>query len=235
MRFILVFLFLLVSNLYAQNDYGTLIFEDSFERNESSEDKEEPGNGWISNSATRAKGNKQLDLRDGSLYISTHPEADHAAVAKHDFAFQNGTISMKVKFESEKDAINFNIADSSEKSVHAGHLMNVEVRPYRVGLIDLKTGHMKLELRNAKKSNSLTEEQKKLIATKNKKFRNKLELNKWHEVVATINGDEVSCSVNGNFIGSFKSEGFGHPTKKQLRLIVSKSIYVDDLKIWRKN
>lgn len=36
MRFILVFLFLLVSNLCAQNDYGTLIFEDSFERNESS-------------------------------------------------------------------------------------------------------------------------------------------------------------------------------------------------------
>jgi hypothetical protein len=41
-----------------------LIFEDDFERSESDDSKEEIGNGWTSNSAKRAKGNKQVDLKE---------------------------------------------------------------------------------------------------------------------------------------------------------------------------
>lgn len=215
------------------NDYGTLIFQDDFERSEADDKKEDPGNGWISNSKSRAKGNKQLDLREGALYIYTHAEADHAAVAKHSIGFKNGTISMKIKFEASSDLININIADSKEKSVHAGHLFNVTVSPSKVSLTDLKTGNMKLEIREAKKEKKLSPEQTKLLKTKAKSFKQDLELNKWHTVVATIKGDEVSCSINGKAIGSFKSEGFAHPDKQEMRLIVNKNVYVDDIKVWK--
>ena len=232
MKTLLILLVSLSITLVA-DDYGKLIFEDDFERNESNEKKEEPGNGWISNSKSRAKGNKQLDLIDGALYIYTHAEADHAAVAKHPIGFQDGTISMKVKFEGSKDTFNINIADSKEKSVHAGHLFNVTISPSRVQLTDLKTGRMKLEVRKANKAKSLSPEQKKLIKDKTKTFKNSLELNKWHTVLATIKGNEISCSINGKSIGSFKSEGFAHPNKQEMRLIVNKNAFVDDIKVWK--
>ena len=49
------------------DEKGKLIFEDSFDRNESQETKDEIGNGWGINSKSRAGGNKQADLRDGAL------------------------------------------------------------------------------------------------------------------------------------------------------------------------
>ena len=234
MKYIISLLLLLTVSAFA-DDYGKLIFQDDFERNESDESKEEPGNDWVSNSKSRAKGNKQLDLRDGSLYIYTHAEADHAAVAKHMIGFQNGTIALMCKFESSKDLMNINIADSSEKSVHAGHLFNVTISPEKVLLTDLKTGGMKLEVREAKKANKLTAEQKKMLKTKAKTFKNNLELNKWHKVVATVNGDEITCSINGKEIGSFKSPGFAHPVKQELRLIVNKNVFVDEIRVWKKD
>ena len=229
----LLLLLIFISLSVSAENYGELIFKDNFERNEANEQKEEPGNGWISNSKTRAKGNKQLDLKDGSLYIYTHAEADHAAVAKHDIGFKNGTISMKVKFESPKDSMNINIADSKEKSVHAGHLFNVTISPNRVALTDLKTGNMRKEIREAKKAKKLTSEQTKMLKTKAKTFKNKLETNKWYTVIATIKGDVISCSIDGKEIGSFKAEGFAHPNKAQLRLIVNKNVFVDDIKVWK--
>ena len=50
-------------SVFAGDQYGTLIFEDKFERSESQETKDEPGNGWLTNSKRRAKGNKQTDFK----------------------------------------------------------------------------------------------------------------------------------------------------------------------------
>ena len=112
MKYAIILLLLISSSLFADQNFGELIFQDDFERSESNDKKEEPGNGWISNSKSRAKGNKQLDLREGALYIYTHAEADHAAVAKHNISFQNGAIAMKVKFETTKDTININMINT---------------------------------------------------------------------------------------------------------------------------
>ncbi|MCM8542015.1 MAG: hypothetical protein NE328_17230 [Lentisphaeraceae bacterium] len=232
MKYVITLLLLFSVNSFAV-DYGKLIFQDDFERSESDDSKEEPGNGWVTNSKSRAKGNKQVDLRDGAMYIYTHAEADHAAVAKHPIGFQNGTISMKVKFESAKDSMNINIADSKEKSVHAGHLFNVTISPSKVSLADLKTGGMKLEIREAKKAKKLSPEQSKLLKSKAKTFKHKLDLNQWYDVIATIKGNEVTCSINGKVTGSFKSEGFAHPIKQEMRLIVNKNVFVDDIKVWK--
>ncbi len=81
---------------------GTLVFEDDFQRNESQEKTDEPGNGWGTNSKSRAKGHKQVDLRDGAMYIFTHAEADHAASVTHPAEFKNGTVRIKFMLENEK-------------------------------------------------------------------------------------------------------------------------------------
>src|SRR3954471_2057774 len=46
---------------FAAEDFGKLIFQDDFARNESQENTDEPGNGWTTNSKSRAKGHKQVD------------------------------------------------------------------------------------------------------------------------------------------------------------------------------
>ena len=223
-------------SVFAGDQYGTLIFEDKFERSEPQETKDEPGNGWLTNSNRRAKGNKQTDLRDGYIYVFRHKEADHSASLNREIEpLQNGTIGVKLKFATAKDVIYINIADTQEKSVHAGHLLHITVRPDKVMLVDLKTGQMDLKIRPAYRSKTLTQEQKKLMDSKQKTFKNKLALNKWHQVYATIKGDKISVVINGKPVASFNSPGFSHPTKRNLRFLVGKGVSIDDVQIWKAN
>ena len=46
--------------------------------------------------------------------------------------------------------------------------------------------------------------------------------------------EELICSINGKVVGSFKSDGLAHPTKRLLRLLVPYNAHVDDVKIWRR-
>lgn len=218
----------------AQEDLGTLIFHDDFERSESQEVKDEPDNGWTTSSERTAKGHKQVDLRDGYLHIYTHAEANHATSVRHAFAFKDGTIGLKVRFEGEKDSIKLNFTDLGEKSVHAGHLFNVSISPSSVTLSDLKTGVMNNKLRAARSNQSLSDEQKIELAKKNKNFTHKLELGKWYKVHTTVKGDVVTCHINDQLVASFASPGFAHETKTLIRLLVPAKVDVDEVKIWRK-
>ena len=74
-----------------------MIFEDDFDRNEPQEQTDEPGNGWRTNSKTRAGGNKQVSLRDGAMHIYTHREADHAVSVTDDADFTDGAVQCRVK------------------------------------------------------------------------------------------------------------------------------------------
>ena len=232
---ILILILLFPLSVFAADKYGKLIFEDKFERNESQETKDEPGNGWTTNSNSRAKGNKQTDLKDGYIYVFSHKEADHAATLSREIELRDGTFGIKLKFADAKDNIHLNLADPKEKSVHAGHLFHISINPNRVMLTDLKTGQMDLKIRPAYQKKTLSAEQKKMLKTKSKHFRNKLELGKWHQVYATVKGDEISVEVNGKAVASFKAPGFSHPVKRKLRLHIAKGMSIDDVQIWKKN
>ena len=225
---------LLLPFLVMADNFGELIFEDRFERTESQEEKDEPGNEWTTSSDKTAEGNKQVDLRDGHLYIYTHKVAWHATSVRHAFAFTDGTIGLKLMFDNPEDSLTLNFTDLGEKSVHAGHLFNVSISPKRVYFADLKTGVMRQKIRKAKKENKLTPEQKKMLKTKSRSVPHALETGKWHQVYATVTGDVVSCSINGKEIGSFESPGIAHDTKTLLRMLVAKNAHVDDVQIWRK-
>jgi hypothetical protein len=222
----------LASNIWS-SEYGTLIFQDTFDRTESQELKDEPGNGWTTSSDTTAKGYKEVDLRDGHLYIYTHAEANHATSVRHEFAFRDGTLGLRFMLEDEDDTLTLNFADMDLKTVWAGHLFKVTIGTSDVMITDQKTGEMDLKIRKARQENSLGKKQVDLLARKSIRFPKKLKSNQWHEVYITINDDALSCEIDGKRVGSFRSEGFAHETKRLLRLLVAKNAYVDDVQIWR--
>lgn len=219
----------------AKDDRGTLIFADDFERNESQENTDEPGNGWGTNSKSRAAGNKQVDLRDGAMYIYLHEVADHGVSVTHPAEFRDGSVEIRFMLENEGDSLGLNFADLKFKEVHAGHLFKVKVGTKSMELTDLKTGSMDLKTREQRKAKTLSAEQQKMLKTKTRKFPNVLKTGTWYSLVADIQGDTLSVSIDGNDIGSFSSPGIAHPTKRMLRLAIAKNVVVDDLKIFSKN
>ena len=167
------------------------------------------------------------------MYIYTHKKAWHATSVRHAFKFKNGTMGIKVLFDNQKDSLKLNFTDLSEKSVHAGHLFNVTISPESITFEDLKTGVMNLKIKEARKVNTLTNEQKRILANKTHCIKNILELGKWHQVYVTIKDDTVTCTVNCKIIGSFKSQGIAHETKSMIRLLVPRNAHVDEVRIWK--
>jgi hypothetical protein len=217
------------------NDLGELLFQDDFARSESQEKTDEPGNGWETNSKSRAKGNKQVDLRDGAMYIYLSPEANHAVSVTHLAAFTNGAVSLRFMLEDAKDSLGLDFADAGCKEVHAGHLFAARINPKQVTLQDLKTGGMRLDIHEARQAKQpLSEEQKKAMAGKQKIIPQTIEVGKWHDLGVKISGEELSVTIDGKAVGSFSSPGIAHPTKKMLRLSVPRNAVVDDVKIWKK-
>ncbi|MEM9828025.1 MAG: family 16 glycoside hydrolase [Planctomycetota bacterium] len=209
-----------------------VIFQDDFNRQEADESKESVGNGWSTNSRGRAEGNKQADLREGALYIYRHKVADHGVSVVHDAEFKDAVIKLRFKI-GKGDELGVNIADMKEKSVHAGHILVTRVNPNQFTLQDLKTGQMNLELRERRKADKATEEDKNLVKAKRKIVKRKTSLDTWHNLEITIRGETLSAKIDGKEVGSFTSKGIGHPTKRRIRLAVKKNAWVDDLSITR--
>jgi len=223
----------LISSLSAAAP-GELIFEDDFERTESQEAKDEPGKGWGTNSKSRAKGNKQVDLRDGAMFIYLHEQADHAVSVTQPAVFTDGAVGLRFKLEDAKDSLGLNFADLEFKEVHAGHLFAAKVDPKRVQCQDLKTGNMRLDIRQAREAKQpLSDEQQAALKGKDKSFPHPLEIGKWHDLLVQVKGDEITVTINGTEVGRFQSPGIAHPTKRLLRLSVPRNVVVDDVKIWR--
>ncbi len=211
---------------------GGLIFEDDFERSESQEVKDEIGNGWKSNSESRAKGNKQVDLRDGAMHITMHAEADHAVSVTHPAEFTNGKVTLRFMLKNEGDSLGLNFADLKFKEVHAGHLCMTKIGTKNVQIDDLKTGRMANASRAARKAGTETEEMKKALKAKTKRFPNELTTGSWHDLEVRIEGQTMIVAIDSQEVGSFTSEGIAHPTKRTLRVAVPKSAVVDDVKIY---
>jgi type 1 glutamine amidotransferase len=232
LRAISIVTFLFWTSISLAQDSRTLVFQDDFERSDAQAEKDEPGNGWRTNSEKRAAGNKQVDLRDGAMYIYRHEVADHGVSVVHDAPFTDGVVEIRFMLEDEKDALGLNFADLKFKEVHAGHLFKVTIGTKRTEIADLKTGAMDLEVRKARKANQLTEDQKAMLKNKKKFFKHKLKTGQWYSAVVTVKKDLLSVAIDGKEVGSFSSPGIAHPTKRMLRLAVNRNATVDDLKVW---
>lgn len=235
MAVLIHFLGFLSSVTPASTDLGELVFQDDFERAESQEERDEPGNGWATNSAKRAQGDKQVDLKDGTMRIYISPLADHAVSVTHPFEFRNGSVALRFLLEDKKDSLGLNFADLNFKGVHAGHLFVVRIYSNRVEITDLKTGVMRKDIRETSKAKkALSEEQKHALKGKSKRFEKVTATGKWHNLLVTVSEDQLSLELDGEQVGSFSSSGIAHPTKQMLRLSVPQNVVVDDVRLWKK-
>ncbi len=211
---------------------GTLLFEDDFQRDEPTPDQEAIGGGWTSNSAWRAKGKKQVDLKDGAMQVTRVPEADHGVAIFHDVAFQDGAVQFKFQL-GEGDDLGVDFVDRELKTVHAGHLCMGRVTLKGLTLLDSKTGGMDLKIRERREKGDQSPELLALLKSKTRTFPLKLEAGTWHTLLLVIEGDTMRGSIDGKPVGEFSSEGIAHPTKRMITLAVNKSASIDELKVWK--
>lgn len=229
-----LFLLALCGNLHAAEpkNTGTLLFEDHFDRDEATPDKEDIGKGWTSNSAWRAKGHKQVDLDNGAMHVTKHAEADHGVAIFHDVAFQDGAVELKFRL-GEGDDLGVDFVDRELKTVHAGHLCIARITLKNLTLTDSKTGGMDLKIQERREKGEKSPELTQLLKSKTRSFPLELKADDWHTMLITVEGSVMHASIDGKVIGEFNSEGMGHPTKRMITLAVNKSAHVDDVKVWR--
>lgn len=221
------------TNTFA-DEFGELIFSDDFERSESQEIRDEPGNEWTTSSDRTAAGAKQVDLREGAMFMHTAENANHAVSVRHALGFTDGTVELRYRLDNEGDKLQLNFADMQLRTVHAGHLFSVTVSLEKVYFEDKKTGFMNSEIRAANKAGTLPADVKaELLRSKRKWIDRPISKGEWHELSVRIAGDSISVAIDGQEAGSFQSEGFAHPTKGLLRLLTTGHSVIDDMKVWK--
>jgi hypothetical protein len=220
----------LTTALHAESE-GRLIFSDQFNRDEATPDKEDIGNGWTTNSAWRAPGKKQVDLKNGALHGGTHPEAGHALVLFHPAGLRDGAVEFKFMIE-EGESLGVEFADPECKTVHAGHLCMVRVGRGQLTISDLKTGNMDLKIRERRSAGDKSPELSALLKSKSKSFPIEIKPAQWHTLRFTVRDATLTAFVDGREIGSFSSEGISHPLKHEIRINIGKSAAIDDVSIW---
>lgn len=216
----LLFLALAVSSFAA--DFPRVIFSDDFSA-------EGFGKAWGHYKSSSV-------VKDGMLIGITAPTSDHSAVDNIKFTGEKDLqVSVKFRFVSDK-AKSFNVwfDDKNYKGSHAGHICQATISPTGVNLADAKTGGFDLSngLYDRKKANQLTDDEKKMLAGKQKRVPVKLALNEWHTLVVTTQGDTISVSIDGKDAGTFQSPGIAHDAKSLVSLTTNPvDVHYDDFSI----
>lgn len=175
-------------------------------------------------------------VKDGVLVGITGEGSDHSAVENIKFDGERDLqVSVKFRFVSDK-AKSFNVwfDDKNYKGSHAGHICQAIISPTGVNLADAKTGGFDLKngLYERKKANTLTAEEKEMLKAKATRVPVKFSLQDWHTLVVQTKGDEISVSIDGKPVGSFKSEGVAHDTKSLVSLTTNPiDVHYDDFSI----
>lgn len=218
---------------------GTLIFHDSFEREEDGNLAKAIGNGWNSATADRVPQLKQADLDGGTLKISSATkEAGHAAHIHHEAGFEHGGVTVRFRFPglTPGESLQLGFVDRETKGVHAGHLCYAVLNQSSVTLIDHKTGVMNLEIRKrreeaAANKQPLPADLDALLKTKQSSIPWKADT-EWHDLTLVTENNEMRLSLDGAPVLQWKSEGFAHPYKRWFSFLVGSTVWVDDVKIW---
>lgn len=175
-------------------------------------------------------------VKGGVLVGITAPTSDHSAVDNIKFEGEKD-LQVKVKFRFVSDkAKSFNVwfDDKNYKGSHAGHICQATVSPNGVNMADAKTGGFNLEggLYDRKKANQLTDDEKKMLTTKQARAQTKINLSDWHTLVVTTSGDTLTVSIDGKEVGSFTSAGIAHDTKSLISLTTNPvDVEYDDFSI----
>jgi hypothetical protein len=220
--------------------HGTLIFHDTFEREEEGNLAKAIGNGWNSATADRVPHLKQADLDGGTLKVqSATKEAGHAAHIHHEAGFEDGGVTLRFRFPglTPGESLQLGFVDRETKGIHAGHLCYAILNQSSVTLTDWKTGVMNLEIRKRREEATankqpLPPDLDALLKKKQTSAPWKADT-EWHDLTLATEGDEMRLTVDGSPLLQWRSEGFAHPVKRWLSLLVGSNVWVDDVKIWK--
>lgn len=182
-------------------------------------------------------------LKDGVLVGITLNPADHNGVDSIRIDPEKDLeVAVKFRFTSEK-AKGFNVwfDDKDYKGSHAGHICSVslshgpsDTAPGSITISDAKTGGMDNKFYDKKKNapESLTEEEKKFLASKVTSIPTKLTMQDWHKLVIRTSGDKAEVAIDDVMVGSFQSEGIAHETKSVISLTTNTDdVHYDDFSI----
>jgi hypothetical protein len=219
---------------------GTLLFADTFDREEAGNGRLDIGNGWESATADRAPQIKQADLDEGILKINSDGKAaGHGVHIHHDAGFADGGTTLRFRLPGLNKGETFTVGhvDREMKDVHAGHLCYAILNPTNVMLRDNKTGiHAeKVVARRSeflKRKEPLPPDLEAFLQTKEKTVQWRSD-NEWHDLTLVFEGDEMRLSVDGKLLVAHRSEGFAHPMKRWLSFAASSTVWVDDVKVWK--
>jgi hypothetical protein len=219
---------------------GTLIFHDSFDREEDGNLAKAIGNGWNSATADRVPHIKMADIDEGILKIaSASKEAKHAAHIHHEAGFQDGGVIVRFKFPglNPSESLQLGFVDRETPGIWAGHLCYGILSQSSITLTDQKTGIMNLE--NRKRRDAAVANKQKipadleaLLKTKNLTVPYQADT-EWHELILVTKGDELRLSIDGKPLAKHRSEGFAHPMKRWFSFLVNSTVWIDDVKIFK--
>ncbi len=220
---------------------ATLIFHDTFEREEDGNLAKAIGNGWNSATADRVPQIKQADLDQGILKVSSASQAaKHSAHIHHEAGFTDGGAVVRFRFPglSKDEGLQLGFVDrETTQGVHAGHLCYGILSQRSVTLVDHKTGIMNLENRR-RRDEALAKKQKipadleALLKTKSVTVPFKADT-EWHELILLAVGDELRLTLDGRQVASHHSEGFAHPMKRWFSFLIPSTVWIDDVKVWK--
>ncbi len=219
---------------------GTLIFHDTFEREEDGNLAKAIGNGWNSATADRVPKVKMADLNEGILKIaSATKEAGHQAHIHHEAGFTDGGAVVRFRFPglNAGEALTVGYVDREMKGVHAGHLCYADLGQSSLTLKDSKTGVMNLEIRKRRQAyldrkEKMPADLDALLKTKQLTVPWKADT-EWHELVLVTEGDEMRLSLDGKLVARHRSEGYAHPIKRWFSFLTPSTVWIDDVKIWK--
>ncbi|HRQ88930.1 MAG TPA: hypothetical protein PLA50_09045 [Bacteroidia bacterium] len=220
---------------------ATLIFQETFDREEDGNLAGALGNGWNSATADRVPQKKQADLDGGVLKVDAAPEANHAAHIHHEAGFRDGAALVRFRLPglNPGEDLTFGFVDRECRTSHAGHLCyaTVSTAGKSVTLIDRKTGTMELEnRRRAEESRRATG---RLPADLEELYRRKQAAfpwspdQEWHDLLLVIEGDEMRVLLDGKELGHLKSEGVAHPMKRWVSLLIGKTAWIEEVRVWK--
>lgn len=220
---------------------GTLILEDSFDREEDGNLAAAIGNGWNSATANRVPDEKQADLDGGVLKVMSSPKAGHQAHIHHEAGFEDGGVIVRFKLPglSKTESLTVGFVDRETSQALAGHLCYATLSsdPPQVQLLDRKTGYSDREVAKRrepylKSKEKLPADLQALLDSKMKFFPWKAD-HEWHELVLVTEGDEMRVTLDGKPLGSHRSEGFSHPMKRWVSLLMNPSAWIDEVKVYK--
>ncbi|MBI1374104.1 MAG: DUF1080 domain-containing protein [Phycisphaera sp.] len=171
-------------------------------------------------------------LEDGKVHAKMKP--GHGAVQNVNVeAGADFEVTVRFKPVDKNVGIQITFNDREYKESHAGHICRVAFSPKGVKFQDGKYGVFSNKVYEQKeKDGTLNEASKAIIAAHQKLVDFPMTSGDWVTATVRVKGDLMELLVDGKDVGSYRSDGIAHETKRNVAFVVGKDeMYIDDVMI----